>query len=138
TPGVQIQQSAALSQPIPVKVRVEADPINTGTVKGSWKVTDASPRILIETGDTLSGISARYKVPQSEILKANRMETAADLKYGKSIIIPVKAGARNVPAELAVNTKKMPVPEKTKDQDKAILPNNASRDKAKQAADKLA
>lgn len=138
TPGVKVQQEMVLSQPMPVKVKVnvDADPIKTGTVKGSWKVTDASPRILIKSGDTLSGIAVRYKVPQSEILKANKMESGADLKFGKSIIIPVKAG-KSVPAELAVNTKKVPVPEKSKDQDKAILPNTASRDKTKQA-DKLA
>lgn len=132
----ELKQDVAISQPMPVKVKVDADPIKTGTVKGTWKVTDASPRILIKSGDTLSGIAVRYKVPQSEILKANKMESGADLKFGKSIIIPVKAG-KNVPADLAVNTKKVPGPEKSKDQDKAILPNTASRDKTKQA-DKLA
>ena len=137
-PGVKVRQEVAFSQPMPAKakVNVDADPIKTGTVKRSWKVTDASPRILVKSGDTLSGISARYKVPQSEILKANRMDSGADLKFGKSIIIPVKAG-KSIPAELAANTKKVPVPEKSKGQDKAILPNTASRDKSKQA-DKLA
>jgi murein DD-endopeptidase MepM/ murein hydrolase activator NlpD len=137
TPGVKVEQNVAF-QPMPakVKVNVDTDPISTGTVKGSWKVTDASPRILIRSGDTLSGIAARYKVPQSEILKANKMESGADLKFGKSIIIPVKS-AKSLSAELAVNTKKIPVPAKSKDQDKAILPNTTSRDKAKQA-DKLA
>jgi len=138
TPGVKVQQTAAINQPFPakVKVNVDADPINTGTIKSVWKVSDASPRILIKSGDTLSGIAARYKVPQSEILRANKMESGADLKYGKSIIIPVSVkSSKSVAAELALGTKKVPV--KVKDQDKAILPNTASRDKAKQA-DKLA
>ncbi|UVC10854.1 LysM peptidoglycan-binding domain-containing M23 family metallopeptidase [Rhizobium sp. TH2] len=137
TPGVKVQQNVAINQPFPAKVKVDADPIKTGTVKSVWKIADSSPRILIKSGDTLSGISARYKVPQSEILKANKLASGADLKYGKSIIIPVSVkSSKSVPAELAVNTKKIPVPAKAKDQDKAILPNTASRDK--QTGDKLA
>jgi murein DD-endopeptidase MepM/ murein hydrolase activator NlpD len=138
TPGVKVQQKVAINQPFPakVKVNVDADPIKTGTVKSVWKIADSSPRILIKSGDTLSGISARYKVPQSEILKANKLASGADLKYGKSIIIPVSVkSSKSVPAELAVNTKKIP-PAKAKDQDKAILPNTAALDK--QAGDKLA
>ncbi|CAN7380474.1 peptidoglycan DD-metalloendopeptidase family protein [Rhizobium sp. LjRoot254] len=138
TPGVKVQQNVAINQPFPakVKVNVDADPIKTGTVKSVWKIADSSPRILIKSGDTLSGISARYKVPQSEILKANKLASGADLKYGKSIIIPVSVkSSKSMAAELAVNTKKIP-PAKAKDQDKAILPNTASRDK--QAGDKLA
>jgi murein DD-endopeptidase MepM/ murein hydrolase activator NlpD len=142
TPGANVDAKVALSQPMPakVKVNVDADPVVTGTVKGVWKVTDASPRILISSGQTLSGIAAKYKVPQAEILKANKMSSGADLKYGKSIIIPVRADAKatKVPAELAVNTKKVPVPVKTPE-DKAILPNTASRDKNKAAdANKVA
>lgn len=140
TPDVKVQQTVAFNQPMPakVKVNVDADPIKTGTIKSVWKISDASPRILIKSGETLSGISARYKVPQSEILKANNLESAADLKYGKSIIIPISVkSSKSVPAELAVNTKKIPVPAKDQDKDKAVLPNTASRDKAKQG-DKLA
>jgi murein DD-endopeptidase MepM/ murein hydrolase activator NlpD len=116
--------------PAKVKVNVDADPIKTGTVKGTWKVTDDSPRILINSGNTLSGIAAKYKVPQAEILKANNMKSGADLKFGKSIIIPVKVGIKkDVPSELAINTKKkVPTPDNTPG-DKAILPATANRDK---------
>ena len=132
TPGAKVRQDAALNQPIPAK----ADQINTGTVTGAWVVADASPRILVKSGDTLSGIARRYKVPQSEILRANGMTSGADLKYGKSIIIPVSASAKlnskNAQTELALDTRKVPVPVKSKDSD-AVLPNNAaSRDKSKQ------
>jgi murein DD-endopeptidase MepM/ murein hydrolase activator NlpD len=142
TPGAKVDAKVALSQPMPakVKVNVDADPVVTGTVKGAWKVTDSSPRILVNSGNTLSGIAAKYKVPQAEILKANKMTSAADLKYGKSIIIPVKVTAKvkDVPAELAVSTKKkVPTPAKTPE-DKAILPNTASRDKNKAGEDTLA
>ena len=141
-PNTKVETKVALSQPMPakVKVNVDADPVVTGTVKGDWKVTDDSPRILISSGDTLSGIAAKYKVPQAEILKANKMQSGADLKYGKSIIIPVRASekVRQVPAELAVNTKKkVPTPVKAPEE-KAILPGTASRDKNKQADEKVA
>ena len=138
TPDVKVKQTVSFNQPMPakVKVNIDADPIKTGTVKTTWKVSDASPRILIKSGDTLGGIAVRYKVPQSAILKANNMESGADLKFGKSIVIPVSVkSSKNIPAELALSTKKVPV--KVKDQDKAALPNAASRDKAKQG-DKLA
>jgi murein DD-endopeptidase MepM/ murein hydrolase activator NlpD len=137
TPSAKV----ALSQPMPakVKVNVDADPIKTGTVKGAWKVTDESPRILINSGNTLSGIAAKYKVPQAEILKANNMKSGADLKFGKSIIIPIKVGIKkDVPSDLAINTKKkVPTPVKTPD-DKAILPATANRDKNKAADPKVA
>jgi murein DD-endopeptidase MepM/ murein hydrolase activator NlpD len=133
TPGAKVEAKVALSQPMPakVKVNIDADPISTGTVKSSWKVTDSSPRILVSSGNTLSGIAAKYKVPQAEILKANNMTSGADLKFGKSIVIPVKVGTKAVPAELAISTKKkVPTPIKTPDE-KAILPATANRDKSK-------
>lgn len=141
-PGAKVEAKVALSQPMParVKANIEADNVVTGTVRGAWTVADNSPRILVNSGDTLSGIAARYKVPQAEILKANKMSSAADLKYGKSIIIPVKVGIKEkqVPAELAVNSrKKVPVPVKTPEE-KAILPNVASRDKNKAGKDQPA
>lgn len=139
TPGAKVNAKVALNQPMPVKVNVDADPIKTGTVKGSWKVTDDSPRILVSSGNTLSGIAAKYKVPQAEILKANNLKSGADLKFGKSIIIPVKVGIKkDVPAELAISTKKkVPTPDKAPE-DKAILPATANRDKNKASDPKLA
>ena len=134
TPGAKVDAKVALSQPMPAKVKMnaDADPIKTGTVKGAWRVTDSSPRVMVSSGNTLSGIAAKYKVPQAEILKANNMESGADLKFGKSIVIPVKVGVKSdIPAELAINTKKkVPTQDKMPD-DKAILPASANRDKNK-------
>lgn len=151
TPGVKVkvEEKVALAQPFPAKrlltVDANADPIKTGTIKSVWRVGDSSPRILIKSGDTLSAISVRYHVPQSEILKANNLKTGADLKFGKSIIIPVtvkvEMKAKAIPLELAVETrnkKKVPIPSKVPEQDKAILPATASRDKQKQTDAKLA
>jgi murein DD-endopeptidase MepM/ murein hydrolase activator NlpD len=144
TPSVKVQEKVALAQPFPTKAKVKfevgADPINTGTIKGAWRISDSSPRIQIKSGETLSGISVRYGVPQAEILKANKLSSAADLKYGRTIVIPVKGDlkGKSVPVELATNgKKKIPTPEKLPD-DKAILPTASARDKAKGDASKLA
>jgi murein DD-endopeptidase MepM/ murein hydrolase activator NlpD len=140
---IKTEQEVALAQPLPSKkvmaadFEATADPIRTGTVKGVWKVSDSSPRILIESGDTLSAISVKYKVPQAELLRANNLKSGADLKYGKSIVIPVSVKVdvktKAVPVEQAVKTdKKIPIPEKTPKHEQAILPSTAARDKAKQ------
>jgi murein DD-endopeptidase MepM/ murein hydrolase activator NlpD len=150
TPKVKVrEEKVALVQPLSSKkvlsadIEVHADQIKTGTVKSIWRVADDSPRILIKSGDTLSAISVRYHVPQSEILKANNLKSGADLKFGKSIIIPVtvkvELKSKVAPVDLAANgKKKLPVPDKTPEQDKAILPSTASRDKAKNSDAKLA
>ena len=147
TVKVKVTEKVALAQPFPAKriltVDTNADPIKTGTIKSVWRVADNSPRILIKSGDTLSAISVRYHVPQAEILRANKLKTGADLKFGKSIIIPVtikvELKAKSIPVELAVETKnKKKVPAKVPEQDKAILPSTASRDKAKNTDAKLA
>jgi murein DD-endopeptidase MepM/ murein hydrolase activator NlpD len=149
TPSVKVktEEKVALAQPFPAKrlvtVQPEADDIKTGTIKSVYRVADSSPRILIRSGDTLSAISVRYHVPQSEILKANNLKTGADLKFGRSILIPVaikvETKVKTVPFEVAVETKKkIPTPSKMPEQDKAVLPSTASRDKAKNADAKLA
>jgi murein DD-endopeptidase MepM/ murein hydrolase activator NlpD len=146
---VRTEEKVALAQPFPAKRllanEVNADPINTGTIKQAWRVSDASPRIMIKSGDTLSAISVRYHVPQAEILRANKIATGADLKFGRSIVIPVSVKVemkmKAVPVELAVDTKskkKIPVPSKVPEQEQAILPTANSRDKAKNADTKLA
>lgn len=147
TPRVKTDEKVALAQPFPTKttlrtkVEFNADPIKTGTVKSVWKVSDSSPRILIKSGETLSAISVRYHVPQAEILRANGLKSGADLKFGKSVIIPVSVKAeiktKAIPIELAANGKKK-IPAKLPEQDKAILPSTASRDKAKNVDAKLA
>jgi murein DD-endopeptidase MepM/ murein hydrolase activator NlpD len=149
TPSVRVQEKVAVAQPFPAKVKVkmvvnaDADQITTGTVRSAWKITDRSPRVEIKSGQTLSGISVRYGVPQAEILRANNMKSAADLKYGKQLVIPVSVKAdmkaKAIPAELAVNgKKKVPTPANTPE-DKAILTNTASRDKSRKTeSDKLA
>jgi murein DD-endopeptidase MepM/ murein hydrolase activator NlpD len=151
TPSVKVkmQEKVALAQPMPAKhvlsVNVDADPIKTGTVKSIWRVSDNSPRIKIKSGETLSAISVHYHVPQAEILKANKLKTAADLKFGRSIIIPtsvkVELKAKPEHEEVAVEIKgkkKIPVPGKEPEQEKAVLPKSASRDKSKNAEARLA
>ena len=143
TPSVRADEKVAMAQPLPGKVKynvvVDADPINTGTVKGNWRITDNSPRVEIRSGQTLSGIAAHYGVPQAEILKANNLKSGADLKFGKTLIIPVSGKGKSIPKDLlADGKKKIPTPDKMP-QDQAVLPNISARDKAKNGdAQKLA
>jgi murein DD-endopeptidase MepM/ murein hydrolase activator NlpD len=122
-----------VNQPMPAKVQVNvsADPITTSTVKGTWRVTDSSPRVMISSGNTLSGIAAKYKVPQAEILRANNMASGADLKFGRSIVIPVRAGAKTeIPTDLALNTKKNKPTEEKQLEAKLVVPSDPTRQKA--------
>lgn len=144
SPAAQSEEKVALAQPLPgkvkVKMSVDADPISTGTIKGAWRVTDSSPRVMVKSGETLSGISVRYGVPQAEILRANNLKSGADLKYGRSIVIPVsvKGKVKAVQTEVADDTRKRaPNPKDLPQQDKAILANATTRDK-KNEAQKLA
>jgi murein DD-endopeptidase MepM/ murein hydrolase activator NlpD len=147
-PGVKVktEERVALAQPFParrlVTEEVNPDQIKTGTIKQVWRVGDASPRIMIKSGETLSAISVRYHVPQSEILKANNLTSGAELKYGKSIVIPVtvKVETRVKPVnEIALDAKgHKKIPTKLPEQEQAVLPSSNSRDKSKNADAKLA
>ena len=144
SPTVSREEKVALAQPMPTRIetgvttpRVNADEITTGTTPSMWSVQASSPRVEVRSGQTLSGIAARYNVPQSEILKANRLKSGADLKYGTTLVIPVKGGAASTPVikVAKVEDKKIPVPVRMPEQDKAILPSSATlRDKAKSSS----
>ncbi|MGH9823236.1 MAG: transglycosylase SLT domain-containing protein [Blastocatellia bacterium] len=46
------------------------------------------------SGDTLSALARKYKVPVNEIAKANRMSTRGSLRKGQTIKIPTKVAER--------------------------------------------
>jgi murein DD-endopeptidase MepM/ murein hydrolase activator NlpD len=147
-PGVKVraEERVALAQPFPAKrmlnEEVTPDQIKTGTIKQVWRVGDSSPRILIKSGDTLSAISVRYHVPQAEILKANKLTSGAELKFGKSIVIPVTVKVETrvkATDEVALDAKgHKKIPSKLPEQEQAVLPSSNSRDKSKNADAKLA
>ena len=79
--------SVALAQPV--------QPV-TG-FKGKWSTTGGSP-IIVGASDNLSSVSQRYGVPSSAILGANGLSSAAQVKPGSRIIIPVYNGNAAVAA----------------------------------------
>ncbi len=44
--------------------------------------------ITIRSGQTLDSLAAQYGVPQEQILSANQMRSAADIRSGKVVVIP--------------------------------------------------
>ncbi len=64
-PG-QNTERVALAQPMPSRQVMTldsqrtADPIRTGSAQSIWKVTNRYPRVEIKSGQTLSGLSAKY------------------------------------------------------------------------------
>ncbi|WP_137158114.1 peptidoglycan DD-metalloendopeptidase family protein [Rhizobium sp. FKL33] len=136
-------ERVALAQPMPARQVMtldsqrNADPIRTGSAKSIWKVTSRSPRVEIKSGQTLSGLSARYGVPQREILRANNMESAADLKYGRTVVIPVTDSVAQAMPPAVEGSKKVPVPGKAPAQEQAALPASL-QDKKKAVDAKLA
>jgi len=146
-PGQRSQQQVALAQPMPARqvMRLETGPapdsIKTGTVKSVWTIGENSPRVVIKSGQTLSGLSAHYGVPQVEILRVNGLKSGADLKFGRTVIIPVAPkSAQKMPSALEKTAdRKVPTPGKAPDQDQAVLPTSASsRDKAKNSDARMA
>ncbi|WP_246697281.1 peptidoglycan DD-metalloendopeptidase family protein [Rhizobium sp. G21] len=139
-PG-QSQERVALAQPMPARQVMTldsqraADPIRTGSAQSIWKVTTRSPRVEIKSGQTLSGLSAKYGVPQREILRANNMESAADLKYGRTVVIPVTDSMAQAMPPAVETSKKVPVPGKAPAHDQAVLPATASLQDKKKAVD---
>jgi murein DD-endopeptidase MepM/ murein hydrolase activator NlpD len=141
-PG-QNTERVALAQPMPARQVMtldsqrNADPIRTGSAQSVWKVTSRSPRVEIRSGQTLSGLSAKYGVPQREILRANNMESAADLKYGRTVVIPVTDSMAQAMPPAVDGSKKVPLPGKAPGHEQAALPTSL-QDKKKAVDAKLA
>ena len=51
--------------------------------------------ITIKTGDTLSEIAARYKIPIKELITINGLTDANQLKVGAKITIPARSQEKN-------------------------------------------
>lgn len=110
--------------------------ISTGTVQKPFqaaetqapKISDSQPRrqateIVVESGQTISGLSRRYGVPADAIMKINGLSETNGLKAGSKIIIPAYGySVKGKAAEPAVADRK-PMPESKPQAEKvAVLP----------------
>ncbi|ODT31151.1 MAG: peptigoglycan-binding protein LysM [Kaistia sp. SCN 65-12] len=104
-------QPAPAAAPTVAQASPSVDRTVTGTVQKPFqaaeaqapKLSDNQPsrkatEVVVESGQTLSGLSRRYGVPADAIMKVNGLADANDLKAGSKIVIPaygysVKGGA---------------------------------------------
>ena len=81
-----------------------------GSVAG-WSAVGGTP-VVVASGETLDSLSRRYGVPASALLSANGLSSAAEVKGGMRMVVPVySAGSRAVasakePADSAEKTKR--------------------------------
>ena len=58
-------------------------------------------QIVVEDGQSISRIAARYRVPKAAIIAANRLEPPYKIKPGQRLVIPGSSGPAPVPASEA-------------------------------------
>ena len=147
---VMAQPARTASLPTPANVDRT---IATGTVQKPFqaaeaqtpKISDSEPRrqateIVVESGQTISGLSRRYGVPADAIMKVNGLSETNGLKTGSKIVIPAygysvkgnqasPAVADNKAATAQKKPEAKPQAEKV-----AALPQQPKGDKAKAQA----
>jgi LysM repeat protein len=57
---------------------------------------------LVQSGQVLSQICARYGVDQADVLRANDLESADKIRAGETLLIPRENGAESVSSKAAV------------------------------------
>ncbi len=106
--------TSVASAPLPAPTSSAAPIASTAPVRGSaagWSAVGGTP-VVVASGETLDSLSRRYGVPASALLSANGLSSAAEVKGGTRMIVPVySAGDRAVasakePADSAEKSKK--------------------------------
>jgi murein DD-endopeptidase MepM/ murein hydrolase activator NlpD len=121
----KVKPVVALAKDPTIAATKVAEPLKVKAQESLVKA--ASGTVAVRSGETISGLAARYGVPASAILAANGMTSANDLKIGQKLIIPNNV-APKVPTPVAtVALKKpaneLPLPEPTPVKENvAILP----------------
>lgn len=78
--------------PAPLAAPAPSGPARTPTGSASGWTTQGGTPIAIVEGDNLDRLAARYNVPSAAILSANGLASAADIRPGRTIVIPVLGG----------------------------------------------
>lgn len=81
TPAVYEETSAVTPAPVDAPVASTSVPATTLPANGAALIH------TVVSGDTLSGISAKYKIPSASIKQANKM-TADTVVLGRKMVIP--------------------------------------------------
>lgn len=97
-PIVSPVKAAAL--PIVKSIRPMVDPVVTASVAkqniGGWSKIGGTT-VQMGSGETLYNLSKRYGVPVSEIMSANGIGNATDLKAGQNVLIPTYVYSKSAP-----------------------------------------
>ncbi|MBA3041697.1 MAG: LysM peptidoglycan-binding domain-containing M23 family metallopeptidase [Alphaproteobacteria bacterium] len=141
------ERAAALAQPFPAAPAqrqtamlappTSGDALTTGSTKssGTWSKTNAA-RVTLRPGESISTLSARYGVPEREILKANGLSQPSDAAPGQLVLIPTLGGQANAAraaadASVLPDGSKKPTLPQSPEQNVAVLPTvPTSRDKS--------
>lgn len=87
-------ETAALPTPItqPAIAPSASAPARTPTGSASgWTAHGGTP-IVVREGESLERLASRYNVPPAAILSANNFSSAAEVRPGRSLVIPVLGG----------------------------------------------
>jgi murein DD-endopeptidase MepM/ murein hydrolase activator NlpD len=95
--------TSVASAPLPAAAKpaatASAQPVG-GSAAG-WSAVGGTP-VTVANGETLDTLSRRYGVPSSALLSANGLSSAAEVKGGMRIVVPVySAGGRAVASAAA-------------------------------------
>ncbi len=141
------ERAAALAQPFPAAPAerqtamlappTSGDALTTGSTKstGAWSKTNAA-RVTLRPGESIATLSARYGVPEREILKANGLTHSSDAAPGQLVLIPTLGGQANAAraaadASVLPDGSKKPTLPQSPEQNVAVLPTvPTSRDKS--------
>jgi murein DD-endopeptidase MepM/ murein hydrolase activator NlpD len=125
--------SAPVAAPAPVAA-ASAQPVR-GSAAG-WSAVGGTP-VVVGSGETLDTLSRRYGVPASALLSANGLSSAAEVKSGMRVVVPVySAGSRAVASAKDAGKETVEADAKTKKHAEDVAANDDG--KARKAEEKKA
>lgn len=132
-------RNVALAQPFPAAPGGQT----LGTLNGQQAKANfgagGAPIVTLRPGETISGLSRRYGVPEKDILRANGLTNGGQVRVGQQITIPTFGhegnAAKNASLAAELPAGKIPVPGKEPLKETAALPTTA---RGKQLADATA
>jgi murein DD-endopeptidase MepM/ murein hydrolase activator NlpD len=122
--------ASVASAPLPTAPVAAPTPVaaaSTQPVRGSaagWSAVGGTP-VVVGSGETLDTLSRRYGVPASALLSANGLSSAAEVKSGMRVVVPVySAGSRAVASAKDAGKETVEADAKTKKRAEGVAAND--------------
>lgn len=80
-------------------------PRTSAASKAAARPRGASQVYVVRSGDTLSGIATRFRVPLASLLKANHLSARSFIQPGQRIVVRASAGKAAAPRSSATTTR---------------------------------